>query len=216
MRSSPSSVAPILTSKRSESGALRVAVALSLLVALSVACGASSFETVTELPETPRRAPGVVIEPSPALPPAEYRAPVAAVVTLLERPSDDGVESLVKAFVRALASADVVALRALTTHDFSPFDMGRDPSRASRWAARAQRFQQQRIAGIDVVEHCAVDPSPYDEVLSYDGVRSGEGLARVTVDTSGVASAAWVRESFLLVLRVESGGLRVAGEVDAP
>ncbi len=212
MRSSPSSVAPILTSKRSESVAPRLAGVLA--VGLCVACGSSSYETVTELPKTPRRVPGVVLDPPSAVPPAEYRAPVAAVVTLRERRSDDDVEGLVKAFVRALQSADLLALRALTSENVFPFDMGRDPVLASKWASRAQRFQEQRQAGVDVADHCTVDPSPDVDAPSHDGMQPGDWLVRVSVDTSRAVAGSPLRESFVLVFRVEHGGLRVAGEVD--
>lgn len=215
MRSSPSSVAPILTSKRSEPSPSRLARLVGAsAVGLCVACGSSSFETATELPKTPRRVPGVVLEPPSTVPPAEYRAPIAAVVTLRERRSDDDIEGVVKAFVRALQSADLLALRALTSEDVFPFDMGRDPVLASKWASRAQRFQEQRAAGVDVADHCIVDPSPDADAPSHDGTQPGDWLVRVAVDTSRAITTSPLRESFVLIFRVEHGGLRIAGETD--
>lgn len=88
--------------------------------------GAGPLETATELPKTPRRPDGVVIEPPPALPVAGDRAPATGVVALREPLGDKDVEEVVRAYVRAFEREDIDALVQLLAQEAVP--LGRFPA----------------------------------------------------------------------------------------
>lgn len=215
MRLRPSSVARIRTSTWPESlGALVACAALA-------ACGGGALETATEMPRTPRRPDGVVLDPPPALPPAQERAAAAPVLALREPPVDQDVEEVVRAYLRAFEREDMDALVQLLAQDAAPIGRGGGRTQlVELWRGRLKSFEYQKLAGEEVAKLGQLERRSYDAyALPGAGprpaeMRPGDVMVRVPIATPRVSGEQLFGDVLVLLLRREDGRLRIAGQAD--
>jgi hypothetical protein len=195
---------------------------LGALALLMGGCaGAGSLETVTEMPKTPRRPDGVVLEPSPALPLASDRAPASGVVALREPLADKDVEDIVRAYVRAFEREDSDALVQLLAQDAAPLGRaGGKNQLVELWRTKMKNFEYQKLAGVEVVRLTQIEKLTY-EMLSVSGgptrpteMRPGDLYVRVPIATPRVGSDQLFGDILVLLLRREEGRLKIAGQAD--
>ncbi|HSO34570.1 MAG TPA: hypothetical protein VLT33_18680 [Labilithrix sp.] len=183
--------------------------------------GAGPLETATEMPKTPRRPDGVVIEPPPALPVAADRAPASGVVALREPLADRDVEDVVRAYVRAFEREDIDALVQLLAQDAVP--LGRAGSKAQLvevWRAKMKNFEYQRLAGVEIARFAQIEKFGYEALAASGGptrpaeMRPGDLYVRVPIATPRVGTDQLFGDILVLLLRREDGRLRIAGQAD--
>lgn len=210
---------PSSTSPDPAARALVLAVALATASG-TVGCGPGALESATELPKTPRRPDGVVLEPPPALPPVQERGRASAVLALREPAPEEDVEEVVRAYLGAFEREDVAALSQLLTQDAAP--LGRTGGRAQLvdlWRSRMKSFEYQRIAGTEVARMSQLERRGYDAFAPGGParppeMRSGDVLVRVPIATPRVNGEQLFGDVLVLLLRREEGKLRIAGQAD--
>jgi hypothetical protein len=122
--------------------------ACAALVAASLACAQQKaplrFATVSELPEEPRRAPGVAVDPAPRLPPPARDGAAEQSLVVLQTPADIGqAAQAVKRFFRVVLEEAPTELDSLLT----PAAWVRSASSGS--VERARSHWRARIARLD-------------------------------------------------------------------
>jgi hypothetical protein len=196
------------------------ALGLGLLLGVT-ACAPSPLETATELPKTPRRPDGVVLEPPPALPPPADRAAASGVVALREPLADKDVEDVVRAYVHAFEREDLDALVQLLAQDAVP--LGRAGSKAQLvelWRTKMKNFEYQRLAGVEIARIAQIEKYGYEALAASGGptrppeMRPGDLYVRVPIATPRVGSDQLFGDVVVLLLRREDGRLLVAGQAD--
>jgi len=215
-------VETIRTSSRS-SASLRLGALVALLCGTHglCACGGGGLETVTEMPKTPRRPDGVVLEPPPAMPSAVDRAPATGVVALREPLPDKDVEDVVRAYVRAFEREDVDALVRLVAQEAAP--IGRGGARAQLielWRTKIKNFEYQKLAGVEIARLSLIEKHTYDTLNAPGGIarpaemRPGDLYVRVPIATPRIGSDQLFGDILVLLLRREDGRLKIAGQAD--
>jgi hypothetical protein len=216
------------TSNRSES-VVALLVALGGLGAFGLCAvfgaggcaGAGGLETATEMPKTPRRPDGVVLDTPPALPPPSDRAVARGVVALREPLADKDVEDIVRAYVRAFEREDLDALIQLLAMDAGP--LGRTGTKAQLidlWRTKIKNFEYQKLAGVEVARIAQIEKHSYDTLATSGGptrpteMRQGDLYVRVPIATPRVGSDQLFGDILVLLLRREDGRLKIAGQAD--
>ena len=177
-------------------------------------CGGASFETVTELPKTPRRPDGVVLEHPLTVPDAEERARTDGTLLALREPFElRALVELVKGYFRAWEHEDVEALTRMFTSDAV---LLRRPgaSVVDSFRTRMRTYEYQRIAGLEVARFDHLERYGYSDVAVAQRpveMREGDVLVRVPVLVSRVAGDPLFGEALVLLVRREEGVLRIAG-----
>jgi hypothetical protein len=178
------------------------------------------LDTATEMPRSPRRSGGVVLEPPPALPSVHERVAVAAVVGLREPALDQDVEAVVRAYLAAFEREDITALGDLLSDSASP--LGRPGGRATLldlWRGRLKTFEYQKLAGTEIARMGQLERRGFDAFTS-DGparppeMRAGDVLVRVPIATPRVNGEALFGDVLVLLLRRENGKLAIVGQAD--
>ncbi|MDB4936102.1 MAG: hypothetical protein JWP87_3074 [Labilithrix sp.] len=198
-----------------------LSLALALALALVACAGSGALETSTEMPKTPRRPDGVVLEPPPAMPAPSDRAAATGIVALREPLADKDVEDVVRAYVRAFEREDLEALVQLLAQEASP--LGRAGSKAQLvelWRTKMKNFEYQKLAGVEVVRVAQIEKHGYD-TLGASGaparpaeMRPGDLYVRVPIATPRVGSDQLFGDVLVLLLRREDGRLKIAGQAD--
>jgi hypothetical protein len=119
-----------------------------------IACGSRAgqgpgFATATDLPDTPRRPDGVVVDPSSELPPGEDTAGAASAIVALKPPlPDKAARSVIAAFFHAITAEDLDALSDLLTPDANAPSRSRTGSTTmvDHWRARIRHFHYRTLA----------------------------------------------------------------------
>lgn len=203
----------IRTSKLSE-------IAFALL-ALGACGGGASIETTTESVKVPRRPDGVVVDPPPAIPSAQERAPAAGVVALREPPLDKDVEEVVRAYFRGFEREDREALAALLTQDATP--LGRAGSRQQLidiFTVKMRSYEYQKLAGTQIARIAQIEKRTYDSFAAPGApsrpptMRAGDLYVRVPVILPRVGGEQLFGDVVVFLLRREDGRLKIAGEAD--
>jgi hypothetical protein len=187
-----------------------------------VACvGGGALETATELPTTPRRPDGVVLEPPPAMPLPADRAPASGIVALREPLADKDIEDVVRAYVRAFEREDLDALVQLLAQEASP--LGRAGSKnqlVDLWRTKMKNFEYQRLAGVEVARVAQIEKYGY-EALGASGapqrpaeMKPGDLYVRVPIATPRVGTDQLFGDVLVLLLRREDARLKIAGQAD--
>jgi len=200
---------------------LAAAFAFASASALTACGGAGALETATELPKTPRRPDGVVLEPPPALPPASDRAAATGIVALREPLADKDVEEIVRAYVRGFEREDLDALVRLLAQEAAP--LGRAGGRSQLvelWRTRMRNFEYQKLAGTEIARVSQIERHTW-ETLGAPGspgrpaeMRPGDVYVRVPIATPRVGSEQLFGDILVLLLRREDGRLKIAGQAD--
>jgi hypothetical protein len=203
-----------------------------VMVFHAIACGGSgsgvspaSLATATEVSKAPRRPDGVALEVPSALPVPVGRALASGVVALRVPPTDQEIDNVVGAYLRGLERADMTALAQMLTRDAVLMGPSRPGAGRAQiveiWAARIKWMRS--FDGATARLHFNLEPIEtytYDTVESMGNhgnrarppsMRPGDWLVRVPSSRLvGNASAdiGW----FVLLLRIEDGQLRIAGD----
>jgi hypothetical protein len=199
-------------------GKIRTSIVCSFLVA----CGGSgALETATEIPKAPRRPDGVVIEPPPALPPAQDRSAATGIVALREPLADKDVEDIVRAYIRAFEREDIEALRQLLASEATT--LGRAGGRQQLlelWAMKMKNFEYQKLAGVEVARISQLEKQTFETLGQAGGpprppeMRPGDLYVRVPIATPRVGTEQLFGDILVLLLRREEGRLKIAGQAD--
>ena len=200
--------------------ALRAFALLAGLAHGASACGGGALETATEMPKTPRRPDGVVLEPPAALPAAQERGKTAAVLALREPAPEEDVDEVVRGYLGAFEREDVAALAGMLTQDAAP--LGRAGGRSQLvelWRSRMKSFEYQRLAGIEVARMSQLERRGYDGFPPGgpprpSEMRPSDVLVRVPIATPRVNGEQLFGDVLVLLLRREEGKLRIAGQSD--
>ena len=144
-------------------------VALAIFAAACSGGGSRgpSFATLSELPEGPRRPDGVVVDPTPELPPAAEAVDSGAGIVALKAPlADRAARSVVAAFLRAVVTENVEALSDLVTADATIAARGRTgtPSLVDHWRARLRHFRYRSLADEILYQEADVELYRHDDL----------------------------------------------------
>jgi hypothetical protein len=126
-----------------------------------------AFVTAAELPEGPRRPDGVVVDPSPDLPPAVDVGEAEAALVALKPPLPErAAQSVVAAFFRAVVTEDLEALSDLATPDASTPNRGRGSAASilDHWRGRMRHFRYRSLAGEMLYQEADVELYRYDDL----------------------------------------------------
>ena len=187
---------------------------VAVCAAWTAGCGGASFETVTELPKTPRRPDGVVLEHPLTVPDAEERGKTDGTLLALREPFElRALVELVKVYFRAWEHEDVEALARLLTPDAV---LLRRPgaSVVDSFRLRMRTYEYQRIAGLEVARFDHLERYGYGDVVVAQRpleMHEGDVLVRVPVLVSRVSGDPLFGEALVLLVRREEGALRIAG-----
>jgi hypothetical protein len=190
-------------------------------------CGGAGATTATELPTTPRRPDGVVIEPAAALPPIGERARARGVVALREPLSDEAVKEVVRTYFTLFEHEDLEGLAQLVTADVVSLDVRARGSRSSileTWRARMRQLDYAKLAGLEVAAFDRLEHYGYEDLEGStsparpSAMRPGDTLVRIPVSAARVAGERFFGDTLTLLLRREEGRFKIAGvaEDDAP
>ncbi|MBS2015816.1 MAG: hypothetical protein JST00_23210 [Deltaproteobacteria bacterium] len=194
---------------------------LFLAAALVCGCGGGALETATELPKTPRRPDGVVLEPPPVLPAAADRAPASGVVALLEPLADKDIEDVVRAYVRAFEREDSDSLVRLLAQEAAPLGRGGGRTQLIElWRTKMKNFEYQKLAGVEIARISLIEKHTFETLAVPGGIprpsemRQGDLYVRVPIATPRLGSDQLFGDILVLLLRREDGRLKIAGQAD--
>jgi hypothetical protein len=139
---------------------------------IAAACGGGaphgpSFATLPELPEVPRRPDGVVVDPSPELPPAaEASAARSGIVALKPPLPDRSARALVAAFFRAVIGENMEAMSELVTTDATLTVRGKSgsPALLDHWRARHRHFRYRAVASEILYQERDIELYRYEDL----------------------------------------------------
>ncbi len=201
--------------------AVSAAFALTCALACASCGGSGALETATEMPKTPRRPDGVVLDTPPALPAPADRAVASGIVALREPLADKDVEEVVRAYVRAFEREDLDALVQLLAQDASPLGRaGTKTQLVDLWRTKMKNFEYQKLAGVEVARVAQIEKHDYDALgvsggpLRPSEMRPGDLYVRVPIATPRVGTDQLFGDILVLLLRREEGRLKIAGQSD--
>jgi Domain of unknown function (DUF4440) len=195
-------------------------------VASCVSTAASSAPlTALTLPDASRQPDGVVIEPLPAVPEPDERAPASGVVALRAPLGGDAVVTVVRRLFRAFARDDADAFQAILTDDAVVLGPSRGKgSLLEQWRNRVKNAAYARLAGLELVDGDRIARFTYDDLAVPGGpsrppaMRPDEILVRFAVPTPRLGSEQFFGDAMTLVLRRDGRVYKIAGagEENAP
>ncbi len=126
-----------------------------LTVALAVGCGAQrgSLQTTTTLDASPRRAPGIAVDPAPELPaPTRVAHPEQGIVVLRAPQDPEAAREVVRGFFRAVGHGSIDELRPLVAQDawLSAGAMAGRQKALQYWETRLSRLDYGALGGAAV------------------------------------------------------------------
>lgn len=170
-----------MTRYPSRSDRLPILVAGIVLCACSAGTRPLTFPSAAALPDEPRRAPGVAIDPPPGLPTAgDIGNPAQGVVVLKAPPDVARARQTVREFFRAVVDENPDAVDALVDPKawVQTGSQGRQLAR-SFWRLRLSRLDYSTLAGQLVYR-----PSEVETYRASDSVRLGPAR-RLVITPSG-------------------------------
>ena len=194
------------------------AVALAVL-ALAGCPARPPLITAVDVPPAPRHPDGVLIEPSPAIPPVEDSARARGVVALREPLADEAIKYVVRQYVRAWTTESLDGLEQLLTADAVSLDAAHQTRAQLRdaWRTRMQNLDFKKLAGAEVARLDHIERYDYAD-LGIPGaparpseMHPGDVLARVPIATPRVGAEQLFPDVVVLLLRRDEGRYRVAG-----
>ena len=184
---------------------------LSLVACLGCASGGGVGQTASSLPDEPRKAPGVAVDPAPELPPAAGAADTEDGVVVLKAPADpEAAREVVRSFFRAVSHGsysefeDVVPDEAWLSA--GPM-VGRQKAR-QYWQMRFSRLDYQSLAGSSIYRegeletYRAADMQRLRPARPLAVVAQGEDVVvRVPITTPRSGKTRLFGDEILFVLR---------------
>lgn len=196
------------------------------LVVLGCSSGAPALEfpTTTELPDEPRRAPGVAVDPSAELPSARVQAPVEQGVVVLEAPADPlAAREVVREFFRAMIQEQAEALDPIVEDDAWVL-IGSQGSRQrvlSFYKMRLGRLDYEDLAGRLLYRESEVETYEAADVARLGAgrhpplhVEPGSVAVRVPIATPRAGRLRLFADEVWFLLRPSPNGWRVAQMVE--
>jgi hypothetical protein len=192
-------------------------------VAGVLACGSGRAPvTALTLPDASRQPDGVVVEPVPAIPEAEDRAPASGVVALRTPLPNEAVVAIVHRLFRAFVREDVDALQSTLTEDATILGKSHAARGGERvlldaWRARLKSLDYTRLAGSDLVQEAKIERFTYDDLGAPGAperppeMKPGELLVRFAVPTPRVGTEQLFGDEMTLLLRRDGRGYKIAG-----
>jgi hypothetical protein len=190
------------------------------LVAIAVSScnpGAARFPTsdVRET-ETPRRAPGVAVDPELELPEAAPRGSTESVVTVLSTPHDlKHATGLVAAYFRAITLESGEALDlVLSTEASLESSSGRFPARAA-WRSRFAQFDYQSLRSAslyrdaDLETYRGSDQSKLGVQRRLPEMRTDDVFVRVRLDVTQVQKTRLFADEIGFLMRPRGDGYQI-------
>jgi hypothetical protein len=209
-------------------GLLRVAPAAVLCGFLLCGCAGSArplrIETAGELPDEPRRAPGVAVDPAPELPAAAWSASAEQGLVVLKAPvPTDAAREVVREFFRAAVDESPERIEQLIA-DPAFVQSGAQASRQSLrtfWRARLVRLDYGSLAGQLVYRENDLEIYRAEDAARLSGVRalpfnvSGEDvLVRVPVILPKVGRTKLFGDEILFLLRPQADSYKIKEVVE--
>lgn len=194
-------------------------------------CGGAGLQTSLEVKETARKPDGVLLEPSPAIPPAEDRGRSGDGVVALRQPiTDDAIADVAREYVRVYTSKNGLIATLLTDDAVKLEDNGRSSPKPTLITFVQQKYQQHpqdyRTLQRDVVRAEKLerwrfeDIGPRTDPARPAEMRAGDILARMPLDPvlSAQGDPLFHNTLVLLLRRGPERQLKIAGleETDSP
>jgi hypothetical protein len=204
-------------------------LALLSLLALGIgpACERTrnlSFETATLAPAKSPRAPGVAVDPAPALPPPQPNASASSGLVVLTAPeSEQADRALVETFFDAVTSRDAGRLERL----FATGAKAKTGAKSTEvdaidfWKSRLSRLDYSKLSGQSVYRRHAVEiyREPDLKVLGGDrqlpvNVTADQVAVRVPVHSPQTDKTRLFGDEIVFLLTPTEGGLRIVEVVE--
>ncbi len=122
--------------------------------------GGSRLQTVTDLPDEPRRPPGIAVDPLTSLPRPQASGVTQQRVLVLTTPLDPALpRDTVRRFFEAVVHEDDARLHGVLAEDasFQPGAQGARQSARSVWQARFARLPYHGLFGYTVVREASFE-----------------------------------------------------------
>jgi hypothetical protein len=216
---------------KSSDGLGRLPLAL-VACTLASGCGGASLQTALEVKDETRHPDGVVVEPAPAIPPAEEHASAQDGVVALRQPiSDEQIGEMVHKYIRVFTRGDGTQFDDLLDPGAVLFgDNGRSAGRATllqslriRQQQHAQEYRKlgDDVARLDRMERWSSDDlGPFTDPPRPAEMQKGDVFVRVPLNPHlSVAGDPLFRNTLIMLLRRGADHvLRIAGlaETDSP
>jgi len=195
-----------------------------------VGCGGAALDTALDVKDATRKPDGVLLEPAPAVPPAEENGKAQDGVIALRQPiSDEQIGELARDYVHSYATN--AAVQTLLTDDAVLFgDNGRSTPKAAlvrwvqeRWQAHIPDYRafHKDIVRLEKLERWAHDDlGPHTDPPRPSEMRHGDVFTRIPLDPSpsSAGDPLFHNTLVLLVRRGADRKLKIAGlaETDTP
>ncbi len=191
----------------------------SLLFALALAgCSSSAaprFPTVSELPDDPRRAPGVAVDPTLEPPPPSPEATTSEGLVVLKEPADpEAAREIVRAFFRAVTSASWDELQPLLNDEAwlqAGAMVGRQRAQ-SFWQMRLNRLDYGALAGTPIYRDSEMETYRADDLGRMRppralnvAVQGEDVVVRVPIVSPRAGKTRLFGDEILFVLRPNAG-----------
>ncbi|HMJ16023.1 MAG TPA: hypothetical protein VK524_31620 [Polyangiaceae bacterium] len=195
------------------------------LLANGCAIGASTrLDTVTELPDEPRHAPGVAVDPVAPLPNAQASGATSERLLVLETPLDPALpKEAARRFFEAVLHEDEAALESLLADDasFQPGPQGSRQSARAVWQARFARLPYQSLFGYAVVREGTFETYAAGEATRILGARNlpisvaaRDVLLRAPVVRTHLAKSRMFGDEILFVLTPQARSYKIRTMVE--
>jgi len=209
------------------------AIRRAALGTLALACGLHacigqprplSIETTAELPDEPRRAPGVAVDPAPELPAPSWSASAEQGLVVLKAPvPTEAAREVVREFFRAALDEAPERLEQLFA-DQAFAQSGAQASRQSLrtfWRARLTRLDYGSLAGQLVYREGEIEIYRAEDAARLSGVRAlpfsvaGEDiLVRVPISLPKVGRSKLFGDEVLFLLRPHADRYKIKEVVE--
>lgn len=182
---------------------------------LTVACGARSsapaFETTTELPATPRRAPAVAVDPAAELPGAGTQARSQHGLVVLHAPRDvEAARAIVRRFFELVLGGSADALEPLMS-ELSSIQLGPQGGRQRArqfWRSRLDQIDYGALAGQPVYRDGDIETYRSEDLARLDAARQpsvevqpADVVVRVPIATSRLGRTRYFGDDIVFLLR---------------
>jgi hypothetical protein len=202
--------------------AARAALCIALLVTAGCASRTRAMEidTVDELPDDPRHAPGVAVDPAPELPAPLGSAYSENGIVVLRAPlPTDAAREVVREFFRAAVDEAPERLDQLVLEQAwiqTGAQASRQPAR-SFWRVRLTRLDYRSLAGQLLYRESEVETYRADDIARLSATRalpvtvgSEDVLVRVPLTGGRSGRIKLFAEEVLFVLRPQADGFKIA------
>lgn len=192
--------------------------ALALTAANACTAGSPAFETVSRFPDEPRHAPGVAVDPTPALPAPTTTDSANHALVVLRTPADpSAARAAVRAFFKAVVEEQPSRLDALLSSDAWMQTNSRSDRQPALpyWQSRLAKFNYGALRGQLVYRESEMETYRPGDLARLKASRrlplaisNNQVLIRVPIATPRVGHQRLFADEMLFVLRPKAGNGR--------